>query len=1015
MKTPSLLSGPTPGGLAVLALLLVASTGNVLTAATRVTIEGGRWHINGRPTNPGSPAEGLLMNVRMVNATFEDRNRPDFDPDANTHEFLAALPDYAAHGVNAFTLCLQGGMPGYEGAINSAFEPDGALRPEYLARVERVLRACDERGLVVILGCYYQRQSKILRDEAAVRAGVVNVARWIQDRRLTNVVLEIANEYPHRGFAPEVIRSPQGQASLIRLARETAPGLLVTASGSGDGRIHREAAEACDFLTPHWNGVRVEEIPARIEALQRYGKPIVCNEDDKVGEHAVAALRAAVAGGAGYGLMHKQLNQTFPFQFAGARDDPVYYAALHELTSPPDEAEHWPGAAWETVSPAEARLDEALLQQARDYALTGGGSGCIIRGGRLVLAWGDLQQRYDLKSTTKSIGATALGLAMLDGKISLTDKARQHHPALGVPPESNAAAGWLDEITILHLATHTAGFEKPGGYTRLTFRPGTHWAYSDGGPNWLAECITLAYQQDVDELLFERVFTPLGIKRTDLVWRNNSYRERTIHGIPRREFGSGVSANVDALARLGLLYLRDGRWQERQLLSPDFVRQARTTVPSVVGLPEVDPQNDGNASDHYGLLWWNNADGTLPDVPRDAYWSWGLYDSLMVVIPSLDLVAARAGQSWPRRPGADHYDVLKPFLTPLAAAARSRGAADRPSRIEPERPSPTSHTAQPPYPPSPIIAAIEWAPAATIVRRARGSDNWPITWGDDDRLYTAYGDGRGFEPFVPEKLSLGLARLTGGPDDFTAENLRAPALESRGDDVRGKKASGLLMVDGTLYLWARNARNAQLAWSTDHGAAWTWSDWRLTESFGCPTFLNFGPNYAGARDEFVYLYSHDHDSAYQPADRMVLARVPKDRLRERSAYEFFAGFDDAGRPIWSAEVARRAAVFTHPGRCYRSSVSYSPALGRYLWCQTLPGNDPRFAGGFGIYDAPEPWGPWTTVFFTEQWDVGPGETSSLPPKWMSADGLTVHLVFSGDDHFSVRRGLLRRSRSSPAQ
>ena len=60
-------------------------------------------------------------------------------------------------------------------------------------------------------------------------------------------------------------------------------------------------------------------------------------------------------------------------------------------------------------------------------------------------------------------------------------------------------------------------------------------------------------------------------------------------------------------------------------------------------------------------------------------------------------------------------------------------------------------------------------------------------------------------------------------------------------------------------------------------------------------------------------------------------------------------------------------------------------------------------GGFGIYDAPEPWGPWTTVYYTEEWDVGPGETSSLPTKWMGADGKTLHLVFSGDDSFSVRK------------
>jgi hypothetical protein len=77
--------------------------------------------------------------------------------------------------------------------------------------------------------------------------------------------------------------------------------------------------------------------------------------------------------------------------------------------------------------------------------------------------------------------------------------------------------------------------------------------------------------------------------------------------------------------------------------------------------------------------------------------------------------------------------------------------------------------------------------------------------------------------------------------------------------------------------------------------------------------------------------------------------------------------------------------------------------GRSWWCQTLPGPDPRFHGGFGIYDAPEPWGPWTTVYYTEEWDVGPGETSSLPPKWMGADGKTLHLVFSGDDSFSVRK------------
>jgi CubicO group peptidase (beta-lactamase class C family) len=332
--------------------------------------------------------------------------------------------------------------------------------------------------------------------------------------------------------------------------------------------------------------------------------------------------------------------------------------------------ELWPMPAWKTAAPSEVGLDGARLAEAREYALTGGGSGYVVRHGRLVLNWGDPRQRYDLKSTTKSFGATALGLAILDGKLALTDRAHQRHPQFGVPPEANLKSGWLQEVTLLHLATHTAGFEKPGGYTPLTFPPGTRWAYSDGGPNWLAECVTLAYRQDLDQLMFDRVFTPLGIQRSDLVWRKNSYREGSLDGIPRREFGSGISANVDAMARIGLLYLREGRWNGQQILPAEFVRQVGRTVPAVVGLPEVDPQTYGNASDHYGLLWWNNADGTLPQVPRDAYWTWGLYDSLIVVIPSLDLVAARAGQSW-KRPTPDHYAVLAPFLDPLVAAAHT--------------------------------------------------------------------------------------------------------------------------------------------------------------------------------------------------------------------------------------------------------------------------------------------------------------------------------------------------------
>ncbi len=372
-------------------------------------------------------------------------------------------------------------------------------------------------------------------------------------------------------------------------------------------------------------------------------------------------------------------------------------------------------------------------------------------------------------------------------------------------------------------------------------------------------------------------------------------------------------------------------------------------------------------------------------APEDAFGGAGAGQQFLLVVPSLDLIVVRNG------------DRLDPTLS-------FEDGLDRHVVAPVIRAISTSRKA--PYPPSTVIRGVHWAPRETVVRKARGCDNWPLTWGDDDALYTAYGDGQGFEPHVPEKLSLGLAKVVGSPESFSGINIRSATGERKGEGAEGQKASGMLMVRGVLYLWVRNAGNSRLAWSTDHARTWTWCGWRFETSFGCPTFLNFGKDYAGARDDHVYIDSPDVDSAYRAADRMVLARVPSGQITERGAYEFFRALGNDGMPLWTKDISERGAVFRHPGGCYRSAISYDAGLGRYLWCQTLPGGDARFRGGFGIYDAPEPWGPWTTVYFTEEWDVGPGETCSFPTKWMSADGKTVHLVFSGDDGFSVRKALL---------
>jgi hypothetical protein len=233
----------------------------------------------------------------------------------------------------------------------------------------------------------------------------------------------------------------------------------------------------------------------------------------------------------------------------------------------------------------------------------------------------------------------------------------------------------------------------------------------------------------------------------------------------------------------------------------------------------------------------------------------------------------------------------------------------------------------------------------------------------------------------------------------------------------------MLMVDGILYMWVRNADNegnhSQMAWSHDYGKTWSWGSW-VFEEFGYCTFINFGKNYEGARDDFVYIVSHDSQSAYEVADRFVLMRVRKNRISERGAYEFLERIDHSGEPVWTHDISERGAVFEHKGNCFRSAITYNKGLGRYIWWQVKfredaersasmfrsRDTDPRFVGAFGVFEAPEPWGPWATVFYTENWDVGAGETGSFPTKWMSEDGLTMHLVFSGDDYFSVRKGTL---------
>lgn len=328
----------------------------------------------------------------------------------------------------------------------------------------------------------------------------------------------------------------------------------------------------------------------------------------------------------------------------------------------------WPGNSWSTISPNAAGVDQTLLNQAVSYGRQGDSAGMIVLGGRILAQWGNTKKQYSIRSATKSIGSIALGLAIDEGRTSLNSFGHTILSEIATPPTSNTNKGWHREITIEHLATHTAGFDKAGGFEKLLFRPGTAYAYSDGGANWLADILTAIYNKDLRTLMREEVFRPIGINDSDLSWRNNRYRSNTLRGKPRREFGSGINTGADALARIGLLMAREGLWKTKRILSASYVRKARSTRPLLSGLQPTDKTRFAGATKRYGLLWWNNADGRLANVPRDAFWAWGLDENLIIAVPSLDLVISRAGSDGLQSGWQPDYDVIEPLLGIVVSA-----------------------------------------------------------------------------------------------------------------------------------------------------------------------------------------------------------------------------------------------------------------------------------------------------------------------------------------------------------
>lgn len=359
-------------------------------------------------------------------------------------------------------------------------------------------------------------------------------------------------------------------------------------------------------------------------------------------------------------------------------------------------------------------------------------------------------------------------------------------------------------------------------------------------------------------------------------------------------------------------------------------------------------------------------------------------------------------------------------------------------------------------------------------------DLWMPTWADDGRLFLSWGDGSGlavgYPTGYPAYQSSGQVEVTfceGGqpqPEDEgyfpcglwcamnpcgpgqshplaaltdagvlsatgpvpNLENLSIASIDvPDGDpfilssgppaidisDARNDKPSSLLFYDGRLYLAGHSPAGSPIygyiAYSDDYGQTWTEvadSPWGESSNFRVLMFVNMGQAYSLNQDGYVYAFGVGTEAAWNSAT-VYLARVPRDQITDYAAYEYFSGMGNSG-PGWSSEQSAAVAVdgLRATGQ---SSAMFHEGSGRYLFLTTDAGPPNRYGA---LYEAPQPWGPWTLVShlcFTPECDNGttnPAWTdgkyiAGLIPKGAGPD-YVYFTVAGGDQHYQLQIGKL---------
>ena len=317
---------------------------------------------------------------------------------------------------------------------------------------------------------------------------------------------------------------------------------------------------------------------------------------------------------------------------------------------------YFPAAAqWERRMPAQVGFDPAALNDAIQFAnanenptfrdlrlyqattygtrepfdtpigpttVRGPVSGVIIRNGYLVAEWGE-PARVDMTfSVTKTFLSTVVGLAWQKGLIrDVNDRARAYMP----PGVDLFEAPHNQPITWDHLLRQTSDWQgtlwgkpdwadRPVGEptewpNRKLYEPGTHYKYNDVRINLLALAVLQVLRRPLPDVLREEIMEPIGASST---WRWHGYENSYVELDGKRmqsvagggHWGGGMHINAYDMARFGYLFLRNGKWKDRQLVSEEWIKQART--------PGINPE--------YGYANWflNPGRKRLPAAPASA-------------------------------------------------------------------------------------------------------------------------------------------------------------------------------------------------------------------------------------------------------------------------------------------------------------------------------------------------------------------------------------------------------------